>query len=555
MLLPCQAPPKRTSPISGSSQIAPSTITVSTPLDREPEPTPASESTQGRVLRAFISAPPTLIVCGAILSLTLLFPFIEDNIPQAYIARRLLHRELPYVGTWDQNYPGVLIFHLLALILSPSALAFRFVDLIFELWMVWVLYDLGKRIHSQTAGMFASLLYSLYYVLNGIDDLAGQKDVFAAIALVTAVWLLVRSNYRSVNLAGLLAGIAVLIRPTYGLHVAVLAGAMLWICNAERIRTALKFLTFAVLPMLIFCGFYATIGHFRDFWEATFLFTTSVYNPQPRVGILATSALYRGLIPPMAVLGLIVLFAKSPRRREGVLLGGMLIASLASSLILWGYRYHYQPFVTFEFLCAGVAVGYALTELLPWIVRSSSMRSILTLVLAILIIVLEFRGTTMSGLIRDSIRDRNITRASIDQHFAAGAYDPLGEQQLANYVVRHSSKGERMESFYTTVYPQYLADLQPANRFILTIPLLMRNASGSFSDFQKRWQREYSDSMLRVQPRWFLISDPKDTAGIGERGMLPRRMLHETFPEIEAMIQSRYHRDTTIGVWTLYTKN
>src|ERR1035437_5200537 len=139
------------------------------------------------------SLPYALTMCGILLSLTFAFPIIEDNIPQAYIARMLLHGELPYVGIWDQNYRGVLFAHLLALCIGPSALAFHGIDIIFELVMFWVLYRLPSRLAGNVAGMLAALFYTMYYVLNGADDLVGQKDVFAAIALAGAVWLLVRS--------------------------------------------------------------------------------------------------------------------------------------------------------------------------------------------------------------------------------------------------------------------------------------------------------------------------------------------------------------------------
>src|ERR1700679_3354982 len=172
------------------------------------------------------SLPVTLVLCGIILSLTFTFPFIEDNIPQAYIARRLMHGELPYVGTWDQNYPGILAVHFLALIIGPSAVAFHLVDVALQLLTVWMLYTIGNRIEGKLAGLLAALLYTIYYVLNGADDLVGQKDVFAAIALAGLVMVLIKSDYCALAGAGILAGIAVLIRPTCGIHVIVLAAAV-----------------------------------------------------------------------------------------------------------------------------------------------------------------------------------------------------------------------------------------------------------------------------------------------------------------------------------------
>ncbi|HET6401842.1 MAG TPA: glycosyltransferase family 39 protein [Candidatus Kapabacteria bacterium] len=507
------------------------------------------------------SLPFTLTLCGLLLSLTFAFPFIEDNIPQAYIARMLLHGKLPYVGTWDQNYPGVLFVHLLALAFGPSAFAFHGIDLIFELGMVWALYRLASRLGGNFAGMMAALFYTMYYVLNGADDLVGQKDVFAAIALVFAAWTLLRSrmtdhaNYRALVLSGLFAGFAVLIRPTYGLHLLVLATAVGFISRERPIWRVLSFLASATLPFAAFCLAYAIAGHLSDFWNATFVFTTSVYNPQPRLATLFLPVLYLGLMPMLSVVGAIVLLRLRSTRREGLLLIALLGASLASALLLWGYRYHWQPFFVFEQLLAAVGLaGLYRAFILPLLTREWLRTSVLSLSF-LLILFFNFKGTTMSRLIRDTLQGAVTSREELYAHFASSAFDPVGEMRLAHYVKAHARPGDRMESFYTTVYPQYIADLEPANRFILTIPLLMRDARGGFTPMQRRWQKEYTDSLLTVRPRWFLLSDPKDTSGIGESGKLPRQMLHETFPQIEAMIHGTYHRDTTIGIWTLYARN
>ena len=125
----------------------------------------------------------------------------------------------------------------------------------------------------------------------------------------------------------------------------------------------------------------------------------------------------------------------------------------------------------------------------------------------------------MSRLFRDLWHGKVTSKESLYRHFESSAFDPVGEMHLHRITFVRTRPHEKMESFYTTVYPQYLADLMPANRFILTIPLVMRDAHGGFTDFQRRWQKEYTDSLLAVRPRWFLISDPKDTSGIGGVGL------------------------------------
>jgi hypothetical protein len=500
------------------------------------------------------SLPCALTICGILLSLTFAFPFIEDNIPQAYIARMLLHGELPYVGTWDQNYPGVLLAHLLALSIGPSALAFHGIDIIFELGMVWILYRLASRLGGNLAGILAALFYTMYYVLNGADDLVGQKDVFAAIALAAAAWLLIRSNYRALEFAGICAGIAVLIRPTYGLHLLVLTAAVGFISGEHPIRRVLIFLAISSVPFGLFCIAYAIVGHLSDFWNATFVFTTSVYNPGPRWGTLFLPVLYLGLIPLLAVLGAAILLRIRTTRREGLLLVGLLAASLGSALLLWGYRYHWQPFFVFEQLLAAVGLAWLFRLLiLPYLTREWIRTAALSTFL-LMLLFFNFRGSTMSRLLRDVLRGNVTSREELYAHFSTTAFDPVSEMRLANYIKVNARPGDRMESFYTTVYPQYCADLKPANRFILTIPLLMHDARGGFTAMQRGWQKEYADSLLAVRPRWFLLSDPRDTSGIGEEGKLPRQMLHETFPQIENMIHHTYHPDTTIGIWTLYER-
>jgi hypothetical protein len=496
----------------------------------------------------------TLFICGVILSLTFTFPFIEDNIPQAYIARRLLHGELPYAGTWDQNYPGVLIVHLLALIIGPSAIAFHVVDVALQLLMIWILYSIGNRLGGKLAGLLAAIFYTIYYVLNGIDDLVGQKDVFAAIALAGAVMMLIKSNYRSLGSSGILAGIAVLIRPTCGIHVIVLAIAIGFASRNNFIRRAATFLLFSALPLCAFCIVYSIAGHISDFWDATFVFTTSVYNPHPRFATLLLPTIYLGVMPALAVAGSIALTWDTKHRREGLLLLGMIAASLASAILLWGYRYHWQPFFVFEQLLAAIGIATLFQIIAMRYIVRESLRSLAMVVLILTILIFNFKGSTIAGVLRDAIHGRLNSEESMYNHFASSAFDPVGETRLANYVKAKSHPGDRMESFYTTVYPQYIADLQPANRFILTIPLLMRDKNGGFTEMQLRWQKEYSDSLLYVKPRWFLISDPKNISGIGEGGLLPRQMLHETFPTVEAMISQSYLRDTSIGIWTLYER-
>src|SRR5579883_2593240 len=131
----------------------------------------------------------TLVGCAVIFACTLTYPFNNDNALYAYMADLALKGHLPYIGSWDQNFPGIILIHAAQIIISGhSQLAFHIFDIVLQLLGSYLLILLGERLHSLRAGILAALLASLYYLQQGLW-MSGERDTYVSIKLVGAMLL------------------------------------------------------------------------------------------------------------------------------------------------------------------------------------------------------------------------------------------------------------------------------------------------------------------------------------------------------------------------------
>src|ERR1700733_2940282 len=109
-----------------------------------------------------------LFFCGIIFSCTLTYPFNNDNALYAYMADLALKGHLPYIGSWDQNFPGIIAVQAVQIIVcGKSPLAFHLFDIVLQIFGSFLLIKIGERLYDIRAGMLAAVLASLYYVQQG----------------------------------------------------------------------------------------------------------------------------------------------------------------------------------------------------------------------------------------------------------------------------------------------------------------------------------------------------------------------------------------------------
>src|ERR1017187_7063692 len=131
----------------------------------------------------------TLMVCAVLFSCTLTYPFNNDNALYAYMADLALKGHLPYIGSWDQNFPGIVAVHALQILVSGrSPLAFHIFDIVLQLVGSFLLIRIGERLYDIRAGLLAAVLTSLYYVQQGFW-MAGERDTYVSIMLLAAFYI------------------------------------------------------------------------------------------------------------------------------------------------------------------------------------------------------------------------------------------------------------------------------------------------------------------------------------------------------------------------------
>jgi 4-amino-4-deoxy-L-arabinose transferase-like glycosyltransferase len=224
-----------------------------------------------------------------ILAVNLLRPLHYDNALFQSIGWQWVRygRKL-YVGTFDQNFPGVLYFHAISCILfGTSEIGFRALETSLHLLEAMGIYCLVRRSHKPLTALTAALLSCLIY-LSGSDWSVGQRDAFAMVALVFATILYFQLKDRQFSttmqlcialVIGLLMGLVILLRPTYVLFAFWQGVVMLLTLKESRWIIATGYTAgAAVALMAAFWPYFAIPGVMDFIYTAIVKFNIDVYG-------------------------------------------------------------------------------------------------------------------------------------------------------------------------------------------------------------------------------------------------------------------------------------
>ncbi len=491
----------------------------------------------------------TLFICALILSATLTYPFNNDNALYAYMADLALHGHLPYTGSWDQNFPGIIAVHAAQIMLSGrSQLAFHIFDIVLQLIGSTLLYKIGARLYDARAGALAAVLAALYYVQQGLW-MAGERDTYVSILLLAAFYLWLRDGDKHAFAIGLLAGLAIVFRPTYALFVPVFCVAQAFGKSNGRRRGLMAMTLGAAVPLVSLVLFYWACGGLQDFWEASILFNLKVYGGSGASFDFWQPIRFYAISLIAITAGVIFLW-----RKERVALfvwAGLLVASVLSLLLLYRHSvYHYHPAMTLFLLLS--AVGWVrFTEWTRW-TKWTEWGLIVTVVL--FYGFQTFRGNTikdvLAGIAGGEIR-------SLAESYAC--YEPspefgyLVQVECGEYLSTHTRPGDTIQMFGPYSFPQYYARLTSASRFQTLHALAMRG-SDSLTPFQRRWRAEYLSDMRRMRPKYFIVCDAPKAFRQYYGGRLGHEILREDYRELGMWLDSNYYAETKIGAFTLYRR-
>jgi hypothetical protein len=266
-----------------------------------PEPTTASARSN---VRRWLGAAPLAALGLFLSSVSLGYPFGRDQGLYYYVGREWFQQgALPYRDLMEHKAPGIYVLYgLLVAIFGEGMWPIRLVD-----WLATIPCGLaiaalatrrGQPTSPRLAG-FAIFVTNVFYF--GFFDYwsSAQCEIWCSHLSVFALWLLLRSSLRrivAVLLAGLLAGIAVLIKPPCAPLFAVVALAIV-VTAAKWRRAVAELFAFGAAGSAVgaVCvAYFAAKGGLADFIDV--LVRVNGYYVKHERGVQDVSALIDGLL-------------------------------------------------------------------------------------------------------------------------------------------------------------------------------------------------------------------------------------------------------------------
>ncbi|MDP4199159.1 MAG: hypothetical protein Q8922_15080 [Bacteroidota bacterium] len=493
-----------------------------------------------------------LALIFALLSVTLLFPLNDDNGHWESMAFDLIHfGRWPYVGTWDQNFPGMIVFHLVAILLfGPSDLGFRLLDVLLQTAAALMLFRFWKNWLEDRTAWLAVFIYVFYYIRSD-PFVGGERDVYASLLLIAAAFPFVRREQPTCSAkqlisSGLLAGFAVLIRPSYEIYALLLVA---FTSLRSQPKRAALLLVVSVLPLALSFGVYALWPYaLREYWYSTVLFNLDTYGHLAR----PFSGFWRSLISPKLlsipfVFGIgLVLLKRAPPIRLTRELRLLYIASIVLTLavVLLQRKYYLYHFAMFSILLTPIA-AIGIERVLCYLPRKSQWPIFIAVYFA-------------CSLPYEELWKHMAARPSgqpLTAKILASYHAMVWPDTAENRVVEYLSAPRRSEGYVEVCSydPRMRLHLrrEPAGPYASLHAIGMRadtsNPNG-FTPYQKEWRRAYIDTLVLARPRFIVIC----RGSIAEYLIDPYSSLLHSLPGFDSLLLASYHLDTIFGRDEIY---
>jgi hypothetical protein len=474
-----------------------------------------------------------------ILAPRLLFALQMDQSFHQYlgwiITRKGLVAGLPYVGSFDQNFPGGAFIYALAIVLfGTSAFGFAIFDLIVQIITCTLIARLARKLDpSGVAALIAPIIYALTYIGLGVWD-TGQRDCFVAPLLVLFATIVLSDRPRW-HYAGLLLGAMLLIRPLI-----VLAGVpALWILfSGVRSGKAKDFAIFAAascaFPTLVIL-LYLFSSHFTQLYEATIVFNLEVYSKY-RAGVSYRGS---GMMTYVYLAGLLgVLFRRRERKQIAFLLMLCMIAPLSTYIQGQGDAHHLVPTYAVAAVLAGLGFSHVISRV-RW-----------RLEFALFIIIIALGASRVPWHLLGAWWESH----SLENVYALqtrGAMNLSDEIRAARYIQARTNSADHIQIYSMRIWPYVLSGREASSRFQSNEHLVMHPIDSlPLSSLQQRWRVEFMRDLALRPPRYVLITNDDHiwTMPHGEPSTIQRKR----FPEFDAWVTANYAIDTTIGSYEIY---
>jgi hypothetical protein len=474
---------------------------------------------------------------------SLIVPMSSDNSLYHSMAYDLLtFGKMPYLGSWDQNFPGIVIIHAFVLsVFGGSDLAFRIFDVIYQLAFCALLFKTLRAYGSSIAlAGFSIVLYAVYYGRNDYMFF-GQRELFAHGVLLLGIWYRQRKPGHAL-VPGLLLGFAILIKPT----VAVVGVPFLWLIlpNPAPWKFAIRLGLATCIPLILVVVIYSFFpGGVSELYLATIRFNADVYS-----GSIASLWAFfaftqrNAYFYPLAVLGIWYVLKNSERSRILFVYASTIVLSVLVVLVQGRLLiYHYSTF--FLLLCPIAAVPlekiYLRLKLKPRYIGFA-------VIVLMCLFAAKRRGVQAFAA---NIDKTGVLDSAYNEADPWSVSPPLTVDRVISYLDKY--RGVRVEVMSHHARLRDKLRQNSATRFTLLHPIGLYTGAFEnkrFTEYQSRWRREFIDSLESVKPEFIVIARNTPCFQLQDAWDYVLKPL----PGFESFLKHHYLLDSTIGNFEIY---
>jgi hypothetical protein len=500
------------------------------------------------IARTLTSPVTLMIVCALLLSVHLLIPLNSDNdIYQSMAFAMSEGQGLPYVGSWDHNFPGIVAYHWFGIeLFGLSDVSFRLIDVINRLLIAYLTYRIARSMFGESVAWLAPMLVVLQYLASGFWN-AGQRDGFAVMWLLLAIYTVIQYKRTPSKLAIITLSVvlAAFIRPTNILFTIPLAAWLLWHKQWRYLRLLALFIAGFTLACLL--PWMLMPNGLEQFYLSAIRFNLDIYSPE-RDGasnLLASLSIYKYLFATAAAAGLTMLLRGRRASWESntyIILLAYLVTAILLIVAMGKYHiYHFELLVPVLVLlvCGGIET-----------VSSKYGRMLINFALFVAAFLLFYPRHLASQYVRWGADSH--AREQIANNLAS--FENYGldvEESVASHVRTEISPRDRVE--FALLWPglRWRAGIPSATRFTTTYAMTM-SGRGGHTSYQQDWIAEYDSMLAAVYPK--LIVAAMGPSYLAEaRGMSPDSFI-QALPRFGPMLSNNYSLDTVIGGYNIYKR-
>lgn len=523
-----------------------------------------------------------LLITITIIALpTLTYPLGRDQGEFATLGRGILNGRVPYIDLWNPKPPAVFyIYALMIRLFGQSTEALRAIDLLIVPPISLCLYWLGKQLANRRVGLWAALLFPVFYFTETFWTLTQNDGIVLLPMVLAAVGVVKVARHQSPVasrqwralfisfLIGSLSGYIVWFKypfVIFGLamvfgYVGIRAGTGRPV-SLHDLYTALAFILGSTVVLLGGMLYMISIGAWDELVmsaRVTSQYTLLTFNWNDFRALIGTAMGYRwqqwGLLWVLA--GLSVVSRQSSvtsyqptadsLKPSALFTFLWLLAGLAIMLAqAKGYDYHWLPMLPPMVLLGAVGLDGTLSAL-SRMLRTRPASSVPHILVALFLLGIMFNGIWPRVWSYLTGREDKI---AYYERFVAGAADEFNAAdslKVANFLRERVVPGDSLYiwGFRPEVY--YLTGLNPGSRFFFHFPLVAQW-------YPPEWRKQNVETLWASLPPYVLVLQVDYMPWVIGNDKDSNTLLQE-YTELNNWLIFNYERETQIGNFFIWRR-